>query len=145
MRLLCMSCNYVFDDDFWDKQEGIAPWVRPEKCPVCDDYDSFQWVTEQVNYIKDDTSDMMELDHFPEIIINSDNLEVQIWKESHPMWPEHRILSIALHDEYGDLIEKKYLIDQDESKISFDFDDLDEFEIRVKCSVHWLWWKKFKN
>jgi hypothetical protein len=31
------------------------------------------------------------------------------------------------------------------SSTEFEFDDLDEFEIRVKCSTHWVWWKKFHN
>jgi hypothetical protein len=34
------------------------------------------------------------------------------------------------------LIEEKYLEMENEAKVEFDFDDLDEYEIRVKCSLH---------
>jgi hypothetical protein len=34
---------------------------------------------------------------------------------------------------------------ENEAKVEFDFDDLDEYEIRVKCSLHWVWGKRFSN
>ncbi len=61
------------------------------------------------------------------------------------MWEWHRIAAVSLYDEYWDLIETNYLELETEAVTEFDFDDLDEFEIRVKCSVHWVWGKKFVN
>jgi hypothetical protein len=37
------------------------------------------------------------------------------------------------------LIEEKYLEMETEAVTEFYFDDLDEFEIRVKCSLHGVW------
>ncbi len=146
MKFLCTSCSYVFDQTLWDKEENIEVWAELEKCPVCEEYYSFQGIEEEVNYIdEDDILDAIEVDHIPEVVIDWNKLEVFIWENSHPMWPEHRITAICLYDEYWDLIWTKYLNWKDEAKAIFNFDDLDEFEIRLKCSVHWVWGKKFKN
>jgi hypothetical protein len=48
-----------------------------------------------------------------------------------------------LYDEYGDLIEEKFMDFDEDPIIEFDFDDLWEYEIRCRCSLHWVWWKKF--
>jgi desulfoferrodoxin (superoxide reductase-like protein) len=68
---------------------------------------------------------------------------VTIWNEIHPMWESHRITSISLYDEYEDLIEEKFMDYDEDPIVEFDFDDLGEYEIRCRCSLHWVWWKKF--
>ncbi|MDP3380552.1 MAG: hypothetical protein Q8S84_03305 [bacterium] len=40
-----------------------------EQCPVCEEYDTFQGIEEEVNYIEDDIMDSIELEHFPEVTI----------------------------------------------------------------------------
>lgn len=145
MKYFCTTCSYSYDADLWDKEEWINPWDKLDKCPVCEEYDSFQWVEEEVNYIDDNNLNSLEIDHFPEVEISDWKLKVIIWNEIHPMGEEHRIASVSLYDEYWDLIKTNYLDLELEPVVEFDFDDLDEFEIRVKCSVHWVWWKKFKN
>lgn len=146
MKYLCTNCNYIYDNDLWDLEEWIKVWEELDLCPVCEEYDSFQWIRDEVNYIEWDSNlEKIEIDHFPEVNIKWDKLEVSIWWEVHPMWEEHRIASVSLFDEYWDLIETKYLELEQEAIVEFDFDDLDEFEIRLKCSLHWVWWKKFKN
>jgi len=146
MKYLCTSCSYVFDQAMWDKEENIKIWAELEKCPVCEEYYSFQWIDEEVSYIDENNKlDSIEVDHFPEVIIDWNTIEVTVWQDWHPMGTEHRITAICLLDEYWDLIETKYLEWEDEAKIEFSFDDLDEFEIRVRCSVHWIWGKKFRN
>jgi len=148
MKYLCTNCNYVFDKALWDKEEYIEIWEELDKCPVCEEYDTFQWIEEEVNHIEVNENknlDSIEIDHFPEVEIKDWKLKVSIWNEIHPMWPEHRIASIGLYDEYGDLIEEKFLKMDNEATVIFDFDNLDEFEIRAKCSLHWIWGRKFVN
>ena len=145
MKYLCTECNYVFDNDIWDKEEEIEIWAQLEKCPVCEEYDSFQWIDEEINYINDDNLGSLEIDHIPEIEIKANKLIVTVANEIHPMWEWHRIASVSLYDEYWDLIKTNYLELENEAVTEFDFDDLDEFEIRVKCSIHWVWWRKFRN
>ncbi len=145
MKYLCTNCNYIYDSAFWDREEEIEVWEVLDQCPVCEEFDTFHGIDEEVNYIEDDIMDSVELEHFPEVSIEWDKLIVVVWWEVHPMWEDHRIASVSLYDEYGDLIEEKYLEMENEAKVEFDFDDLDEYEIRVKCSLHWVWGKKFVN
>jgi|SaaInlV_100m_DNA_6_1039743.scaffolds.fasta_scaffold00242_8 desulfoferrodoxin (superoxide reductase-like protein) len=145
MKFLCTNCNYVFDKALWDVEEKIEIWTELDKCPVCEEYDTFQWIEEEINYIDIDSLGALEIDHIPEIKIKDNKLIVTIANEIHPMGEGHRIASIWLYDEYWDLIEEKYLELETEANVEFDFDDLDEFEIRTKCSVHWVWARKFVN
>ena len=146
MKFLCTNCNYVYDKSLWDKEEEIEVWRELEMCPICEEYDTFQGIEEEINYIEKDTwLSSMEVDHFPDVEIKDDIIVVTVWNEIHPMWENHRISAVYLYDEYGDLIDTKYLELETEARVEFDFDDLDKFEIRVKCSQHWVWGKKFLN
>lgn len=146
MKYICTSCSYVFDNSVGDKEEWVEVWSELDCCPVCEEFDCFQWIDEEKNYISwEDWLSSIEIDHFPEINILSDKLEVIVWSEVHPMWENHRISSISLYDEYWDLIETKYLEIEQEPKVVFAFDDLDEFEVVVRCTQHWLWAKKYVN
>ena len=145
MKHFCTECSYSYDDAIWDREEELNPWDILNKCPVCEEYDSFQWLEEEVNYITEDNVWSLEIDHIPEIEIKWDKLIVTVANEIHPMWESHRIATVSLYDEYWDLIETKYLELENEAVTEFDFDDLDEFEIRVKCSVHGVWGRKFIN
>jgi desulfoferrodoxin (superoxide reductase-like protein) len=51
----------------------------------------------------------------------------------------HYIYSISLFDEYWDLIEEKLLNIWEKPKAIFDVSYLDDFEIRTKCNLDWLW------
>lgn len=143
MKYLCTNCAYVYDIALWDEEEGIEVWIILDKCPVCQEYDTFQWFEEEVNYIDENNLYWLESEHNPEIEIKDDKIIVIVWEENHPMWETHRIASIGLYDEYWDLVEEKYLDIDSESIVEFDNYNFDEFEIRVKCSFHWVWWKKF--
>ena len=142
MKYLCINCNYVYDNALWDSEEEVEIWMELEKCPVCEEYDTFQWIEEEINYIDDDLWPH-EVDHFPEVEINDDKIRVTVWNEIHPMGESHRIAAVYLHDEYWDLVDTRYLELETEAVVEFENQSFDEFEIRVKCSVHWIWWKKF--
>ena len=144
MKKLCTSCNYIYDESIWDKEEDIDIWTVIEKCPVCQEYDTFQGIEEEINYAEDEENlNMLEIEHFPIFNFTENILEVRVWRESHPMWAEHRVASIWLYDEYWDLIEEDFFREDDESIRKFDISDLDSWEVRIKCSIHWIWARKF--
>lgn len=152
MRYMCVTCNYIFDESQWDKEENIPAWTKIDDlywCPVCWDFESFQWIQEEVNYAEDDHQlRLLEIEHIPQIqTISHDSsqriIEVTIWLSWHPMWEEHRITSILLYDEYWDLIMEEFLWSEREPKVQFDISDLGKYEIVARCSIHWLWGRKF--
>ena len=82
MKYLCTNCNYVYDNALWDIEENIEVWMELEKCPVCEEYDIFQWIEEEINYIcEENWLWALEVDHFPEIEIKDDKL-IFIWKNT---------------------------------------------------------------
>ena len=153
MRYLCTNCNYVYDESIWDEWEWIEAGTIFDNlgedfiCPVCnEDKDNFYIIEEEVNYIKEEKyKDYLMLEHFPEVKINEDKIIVSIWKDLHPMWEDHRISSVLLYDEYGDLVEEIFLDIDEEPIVEFDYFWDEEFEIRVRCSLHWLWGIKIYN
>jgi len=147
MKYLCTSCNYTFDEALWDWSEWIDAWFKLNddfSCPVCNEKWTFHHITEEINYIEDWTSDDLEIDHYIELKHDNFQFEITIWDNVHPMWENHRIAWIALFDEYGDLIEEKFLEMDQDSTVLFDDYDLDNFEVRVKCSQHQIFAKKFE-
>jgi desulfoferrodoxin (superoxide reductase-like protein) len=77
--------------------------------------------------------------HYPIIIQKDSKINVSVWEdENHPNEESHFISSIQLFDEYGDLVEEKFLNPSDNWIAIFDDYDLDEFEIRVICNLHWV-------
>ena len=146
MKFLCTSCNYVYDKSTWDREEGVEIWTILYRCPVCWEYDSFHWIEEEVNLVEDvDSPNMLEIEHIPIFNFKDNILEVRVWREPHPMWAEHRISMIALYDEYSDLVEEKFFREDDDLEAYFDISDLDSGEVRVKCTIHWIWSRKFEN
>lgn len=146
MKYLCTNCGYVYDESLWDEVEEIEGGTRVDEldcCPTCFEVDSFFQIREEVIYIDDDTIDKIEREHFIEINYQNRKIEVTVWKNSHPMEKEHRLLSISLFDEYGDVVEEKFLKEDEDTFVVFDDYDLDDVEIRVRCSKHWIFAKKF--
>lgn len=154
MRYCCTNCNYVYDESLWDIEEWISSWTMFYDlgdyfyCPVCYEWaENFEIIKEEVNYIENEnTNDYFEIEHFPKIKIENSILKVSVWRDNkHIMSENHYIKSISLCDEYWDLIEEKFLNSEDKSEVDFEFYDLDEFEIHIKCNIHWIWWLKIKN
>ena len=147
MKYLCTNCNYTFDEALWDPSEWIEAWVKKTEefvCPVCNEEDTFYHIDEEITYIEDDTNDILEMDHFIEIKHDNFQFEVNIWDNVHPMGENHRIAWIWLFDEYWEMVDEKFLEIETDSTVLFDDYDLDTFEIRVKCSQHQLFAKKFE-
>lgn len=154
MRYLCTGCNYIYDEDKWDIDDNIKPWTKFEKlwdsyvCPVCwEAPDIFHEILEEINYLWDIPMDVIEAEHFINIDkLDENNIKVSVgaW-EYHPVWFDHKITSIWLYDEYGDLVYEIFLHEDETPEIEFDISDLDDYEIRVKCSLHWVWGLKVEN
>ena len=109
MKYFCTGCSYSYDDALWDREEEVEIWTVLNRCPWCEEYDTFQWVEEEINYITDDNLEALEIDHIPEIEIKNWKLIVTVANEIHPMWESHRIATVSLYDEYWDLIKTNYL------------------------------------
>lgn len=148
MRYLCTNCSYIYDESLGDITEWYESWVLLSSmqdffsCPVCgENIDFFQEINDEINYFsKNQDLSFEEEYHFPVLSFKDWKLEVSIWKdEAHPSEDSHFISSIALYDEYWDLVEEKFLGVEDKWNVLFDDHDLDDFEIRLRCNIHWLW------
>lgn len=150
MRYICTNCNYIYDESVWDIEEWISGLTEFYSlwdtfvCPVCwDNKDSFYEIEEEVNYIsKQSYIDSLSDEHFPKIKVSDDKIVISVWKDLHPMWDEHRISSVLLYDEYWDLIEEIFLQIDEDPIVEFEYQGFDGFEIRVRCTLHWLWGRK---
>lgn len=149
MKYFCTECSYVYDEAFWDEIEEIKPWTKIENikiCPICWEEDSFYFVNEEANYLDENTSTLKELDHFIELEkLDHWKLKVIISENEHSMEKEHRIASVSIFDEYGELVEEKFLEEDFSWDIILEDYDLGDFEIRIKCNRHWVFARKFEN
>ena len=147
MKYLCTACNYIYDEAVWDPKEEIPAWTLFKEfpydfsCPNCfEPKDSFMEIKEEILYVQNKNfMTPLEKTHIPKINIFDWKVFVDIWKVEHPMVEWHFIYSVSLYDEYWDLVEEKLLNIWDKPKVEFDISDIDDFEIRVKCNIDWLW------
>ncbi len=144
MRYLCTNCSYIYDEWTWDSEAWYEAWEGFYEmkdyfiCPCCSEtIDSFHEIKEEVNYIENIKNlSNLEKIHFP--IIKENYWEI-IVKINHPKEEDHCITSISLYDEYGDLVEEKFIKKWWKTEVNFIDYDLDEFEIRIRCNLHWVW------
>jgi len=149
MRYLCTNCNYVYDESLGDSVDFIDEHTLFDNlgedfvCPVCAaEKDDFFMIKEEVNYIWD-TMSSLETEHFIDIYIEDDFLEVSV--PNHSNIKDHRISEISLFDDDGELLETIFISTQNKIEANFDISFLDEFEIRIRCSSHWVWWRKISR
>lgn len=152
MQYICTNCHYIYDESIWDKEEWINEWTHLSElwdnflCPNCSEsIDFFYPIKEEVNYIKWDINDFMEMNHYIKIKQKEEKIKILIWIPRHPQIEEHKITEISLYDEYWELIEDKFLFKNKNNIVYFDISNLDEYEIRIRCSLHWVWWIKINN
>lgn len=111
-------------------------------CPNCEaDGDMFQPIVEEVLYA--DTPGFLsgpEKEHIPHIIhMDEKEVEVCVGEDVHPMGDDHRITTIELYDEYGELLQEHFFEVDEDPVYVFHTEDLDEFEIRSCCTQHGVW------
>jgi len=148
MRYLCTNCSYIYDEDKWEIEDNIPAWT---KFDILWDYyecwscwwlaDLFQEIKEEVNYLREIPFDALEAEHFINLeYLWDDNIRISVWKwESHSYWSDHRIWSIGIYDEYWDLVYEKFYLEDEEPVLEFNVSDLDDFEIKARCTIHWVW------
>jgi len=154
MRYLCTACNYIYDEDKWEIDDNIKPWTKFDNlwnsfvCPWCSELpEVFHEIKEEINYFSEIPFDVIEAEHFINTEIdNKWNITITIWKWAfHPVWAEHRITSISIYDEYWDLVYEKFYQEDEDPILEFNILDLDDFEIRTRCSIHWTWGLKIER
>lgn len=154
MRYLCTNCSYIYDEDRWEVGDDISSWTKFEDlwdlfvCPVCWELpEVFYEIKEEINYLSKIPFDFIESEHFINIeFFWENNIKITVWKwESHPTWYEHRITSLWIYDEYWDLVYENFFNEDDEAILEFDISDLDDFEVRARCSIHGVWWIKIER
>lgn len=148
MRYICTNCtSYIYDEALWDKQEWIKPGTKFEEigenfvCPSCyEGGDFFHEIKDEINYPNSKNNlTQLEKEHTICYTIKWSVLEVSVDNGQHSMTEEHHIVWMALYDENGELIEEKFLTQDDDTIIEFDLDYISDFELRIKCSQHWVW------
>jgi len=150
MKYSCSECRYTYDEAFWDENENLEAGKSIYElgddfaCPGCFAWvDQFQELREEILKADDHNNmSLIEAEHTPDIHFlkdQTDMIEVVVGKTIHPMFPEHYIGSISLHDETWDNIEEKFLSCDDDPVAKFDISGLDSFEIRTKCNIHGIW------
>ncbi len=154
MRYLCVNCQYILDEDKWEIDYNIDPWTKFENfwdsfvCPSCGELpENFHEIKEEINYLWEIPFDVIEAEHFINFeFLNNSKINISVWKwEFHPTWLDHRITSIWIYDEYWDLVFDKYYKEDEDPVLDFDISDFDDFEIRVRCSIHGVWGVKIER
>jgi rubredoxin len=151
MKHLCTNCNYIYDEMVWEIGDGVEYWTKLDDirekfvCPSCyEGSENFQEITLHIHSL-DDEDDILgiELEHLP-IIEILENWEIKI-EVNHPDEENHFLWNIWIYDEYWDLIYEEFFKPWEPAYLEYDISDLDEYEIRTQCSLHWIFSKKFEN
>ena len=150
MKYLCTKCNYIYDEMIWEVEDWIECGTRFDNlwdnffCPQCNEsWEYFQEITPYVHSLDEELMVWIEAEHMP-IIEKLDNWFIKI-EVNHPDEESHFVWNIWIYDEYWDLVHEEFIQPWNPAYLEFDTSDLDEYEIRVQCSVHWIFGKKFEN
>ncbi|MCH2188229.1 rubredoxin [Candidatus Gracilibacteria bacterium] len=151
MHYFCTQCSYSYDEGKGDEQEGILPGTLIENihtCPQCGEYESFQGVQEEVNYLDysslplgEEAITSLEAEHMIQWEdVGDDTILVKVGQpDFHATGEDHRITTLELYDEYGDRADVKFFASEEIPETEFDTSGMDKFEIRAKCSLHGTW------
>ena len=142
MRYICTNCNFIYDDNIWIPEEGIAPqsfFIMGENfvCPSCFwEKDWMYELSEEIIYFEniDNLSELESL-YYPNYVIDKDKkvLSISFSELDSHNWA--LISKVVLLDEYNDIID----ISSDcEDEISFDISTIDSFKILIHSQNHWL-------
>lgn len=147
MRYFCIDCSYVYDEAIWEVDLWVDSGTKIDDlsgfyCPNCEaGSDMFQPIIEEVLYAENpDQLSGPEKEHIPHILhMDAREIEVSAGEDIHATWEDHRVTTMSLHDEYGDMVEEHFFeIDEDPVYV-FHTEDLDSFEIRTTCNQHGVW------
>ena len=151
MKHLCINCGYIYDEINGEVEDWIEYWTKLDDirdkfvCPSCfESSDNFQEITPHIHSL-DDWEDILwiEVEHIPVIEV-LDNWDIKI-EVNHPNESTHFVWNIGIYDEYWDLVYEEFFKPWEPAYLEFNISDLDEYEIRTQCSLHWIFSKKFNN
>ncbi len=149
MKCLCTKCGYIYDEMMWEKEDWIDYWTKFDSlwdnfiCPQCGEWgEYFQEINPHIHSLDDQNFIWIELEHTP-IIEELDNGFIKIEVE-HPDEQDHFIWNIGIFDEYWELVYEEFIQPGTPAYLELDVSDLDEYEVRVQCSLHWIFGKKFE-
>lgn len=150
MKHLCVNCWYIYDEINWEIEDGIDYGTKLDNiretfvCPHCfESSENFQEIKEIVHSL--DNKNLLEIEkqHFPNVQFLEDwYIKIEV---NHPSEKEHFIWNIAIYDEYWDLVYEEFFKPWEPAYLEYDISDLDDFEIRVSCNLHWVFSKKFER
>ena len=147
MQYLCTNCNFIYDEMTGEPEDGIPAWVKLSSlewhitCPNCNESgDYFQEITQHVHSLDEEHLLPFELEHIPKIEQLDDGY-IKI-ESNHPNEAEHFIGNIWIYDEYWDLFHEEFFKPWTWVYLEVDVSDLDEYEVRMQCSLHGVFGKK---
>lgn len=140
MKYHCSDCNYLYDENFGEKEYEIPAFTLFSKlddtfiCPNCGNPKEFFIELAQEILIPFDKENLTFLEevHYPKYEINWEKMKISL---IHPQKDDHFIYKISLYDEYWEKVDEKEV--KKENTLEFDLDYLDNFEIRVYCNLEW--------
>jgi len=151
MKHLCVNCGYIYDEMIGEVEDWISQWSKLEDiretfiCPSCfESSENFQEITPHIHSL-DDEKDLLgiEAEHIPKVEFLEDwFIKIEV---NHPSEESHFLWNIWIYDEYGDLVYEEFFKPWNPAYLEFDISDLDNFEIRTSCSLHWIFSKKISN
>ena len=151
MKYLCTNCNYIYDEMIGEIGDWIEYGSKLENmqdtfiCPSCFEWvENFQEITPHIHSLNDEKNLLwIEVEHTPIIEFLDDNtVKIEV---NHPSEESHFLWNIWIYDEYGDLVYEEFFKPGEPAYLEYNISDLDEYEIRTTCSLHWIFSKKYSN
>ncbi len=147
-KYCCTNCGYVYNPFIWDIEQDIPPKTFFENidityyCPSCwEDKDSFYPISETVQEVDDlDNIGNIEEMHIPFFYEKNDQIIINIWSEDFPFSEDenHFIEYVWIFDEDWEELAIEVLPDISK-EIIINIENLDYYEVRASCNLHWVW------
>lgn len=150
LKYHCTNCSYIYSPYLWDPEREIEPVTFFEdlddfwNCPSCQsNKDDFVEIKENIQELTSlDNMIPQEENHTPFYFVDSNRIYVKVWWENETfIWDEnHFIEYVWIFDENEDVVDTVFLPEIDEDWfLEFELPDLDFFEVRASCNLHWVW------
>lgn len=151
MKHLCINCNYIYNEIIGEVEDWIKQWTKLDSirekfvCPSCfESSENFQEITPYINSLDNwEFLLLIELEHTPKIdFLDSWFIKIEV---NHSSEESHFLWNIWIYDEYGELVYEEFFRPWEPAYLEFNISDLDDFEVRTECSLHWVFSKKFER
>lgn len=149
----CTNCSYVYNPFLWDEESEVESWTAFDElhdnwhCPVCsENKEFFVEIPENIHDFKKFEELLPEeIRHTPFYYEKDWKIIISIWTEDESFSQDevHFIEYVGLFYNDWEIID--YIkLPENLDEIIFDLDNIDEYEVRASCSLHWVWrWVRF--